>query len=83
MPQKSWNIADARPVAVWVTMLRLTKTRREALSDTLRELANLTAGAFILGQFVGREPPNWWLLTAGTALWSALVVIALLLMRKD
>jgi hypothetical protein len=38
-----------------MTMLRLTARHREVLTETLRELANLVAGAMVLGQFVGQQ----------------------------
>jgi hypothetical protein len=65
------------------TMLRLTKEQRCALSETLRDLANLAAAALVLGQFVGERPRSGWLLCGGVALWLALVALALLLERTD
>jgi hypothetical protein len=64
-------------------MLRWTRRRREALSETLRELANLTLAALVLGQAVGTEPPILWLLVMGGVAWVALVLVALLLVRND
>ena len=60
-------------------MLRLKSRQRAALGETLRQLANLAAAALGLGQFVGEQPPSWWLLVAGAAIWIALVSSALVL----
>ena len=59
------------------TMLRLDKTQRRALSETLRQLANLVAGALVLGQFVGQRPFSFILLMAGVAVWVVFVSVGL------
>jgi hypothetical protein len=58
-------------------MLRLKKRQRAALGATLRELANLTAGALILGQLVSQQPFSWRLVLAGAAIWVVLIMIVL------
>lgn len=58
-------------------MLRLTKARRAALAQTFRELANLAAGAMVLGQFVGERSFSPAVLLIGIAMWAALVGLAL------
>jgi hypothetical protein len=55
-------------------MLRLDQAQRTALSETLRELANLVIGALAVGQFVGREPPSIWMAFVGVFAW--LLVVA-------
>ena len=60
-------------------MLRLKPKQRVALGETFRELANLSAGALALGQFVGQALPSWRLLLAGVAMWILLVSIGLVL----
>jgi hypothetical protein len=60
-------------------MLRLDQGQRTALSETLRELANLVVGALTLGQFVGAQAPSIWLILAGLALWLILIVWGLML----
>ena len=63
-------------------MLRLKPRQRAALGETLRELANLAAGALILGQFVGEQRLSTRSVLAGIAVWLALVGLALLLMEE-
>lgn len=63
-------------------MLRLEPRQRGALSETLRDLANLVAAAFVLGQFVGERPFSWRLMLMGAAAWIALVVFGLVLERS-
>lgn len=59
-------------------MLRLTSRRRTVLVETLRELANLSAGALVLGRFVSGQSMSLWLLLAGAGIWLLLVGMALL-----
>jgi hypothetical protein len=58
-------------------MLRLDKTQRKALGETLRQLANLVAGALVLGQFVGQRPFSSIQLMAGLVVWFVLVLVGL------
>ena len=62
-------------------MIRLDAEQRLALSETFRELANLAAGAFVLGQFVGDRAVSWLLMSIGAAVWIVLVVMALMFRR--
>jgi hypothetical protein len=59
-------------------MIRLDRRQRDALSDTVRELANFVAGALVLGQIVAERPRSW-LIGAGIATWITLVGLALVL----
>ena len=63
-------------------MLRLNLRQRTALGETLRALANLVATALILSQFVGRQPLSLALISAGVAIWTALVWTALALIGE-
>lgn len=60
-------------------MIRFERRQRTALSETLRELANLAAAAFVLGQFVTSQPLSWRLMLMGIAFWIAFVGVGLLL----
>jgi hypothetical protein len=57
------------------TMVRLNRPQREALADTLRELANLAAAALSLGQFVGPQPLSLTTIVVGFSVWLALMGI--------
>jgi len=46
------------------------------LSQAFRELANLTAGALVLGQFVGQTAPSPWMLLVGFVVWLGLILVA-------
>jgi hypothetical protein len=59
-------------------MVRLNPRQRAALSETLRELANLIAAALAVGQVVTEEPRSW-LILAGIVIWVAFVGVGLLL----
>ena len=65
------------------TLLRLRPRRREVLVETLRELANLTAGALVLAQFIGQQTLSLGLAVAGIALWLALVGMAVALAEES
>ena len=64
-------------------MLRWNPRQRAAISETLRELANLTAAALVLGQFVGTGRMSWLALAAGAAIWGGLVVFSIALLKGD
>ena len=58
-------------------MLRLKPRQRELLADKLPDLANVSAGLFVLGQFVGQQPLSPLLLVTGLVMWAVLIVAAL------
>ena len=62
-----------------MTMLRLNSRRREVLSETFRELANLFMGALVLGQLAGGGRWSFAVFSAGIAFWFMLVGLALFL----
>ena len=66
-----------------MTMLRLTARQRSVVTETLRELANLVAGALILGQFIGQQLISPWLMVAGGAVWVWLFALALLFAKGN
>ena len=57
-------------------MLHLKPQQRAVLIETFREVGNLSAGAMILGQFVGERPWSVWVLLAGVGAWITLIGIA-------
>jgi hypothetical protein len=63
-------------------MLRLQRKQRDALSQVIRELANLSAGALVLTQLVGQQSRSWRLIAFGIAAWIVLISLALLLVRE-
>jgi len=60
-------------------MIRLDWRRRNALSHTIRELANLIAAALIVSPFVTQQQPSWLLVLWGAAIWAVLVGFSLVL----
>jgi hypothetical protein len=57
-------------------MLRLKPHQRTELSETVRDLANLTFAALVLGQFIGDAPISWHAVVSGSLMWVVLVVFA-------
>jgi hypothetical protein len=63
-------------------MIRLDPQQRRALSETIRDLANLVAAALVLGQFVGEDSVSWGPMAVGGAAWIGLVMFGLVLERS-
>ena len=61
------------------TRVRLDERQGAALSETLRDLANLVAAVLVLGQFVGESPLSWALVVLGFATWAGFVWFGLAL----
>ena len=61
------------------TMIRLDRRQRDALSETVRELANFVAAALVVGQFVASQPASWRLIFVGVFSWVVFVGCALML----
>jgi hypothetical protein len=60
-----------------MTMLRLKAGQRAVIVEKLPDLANIIAGGFVIGQFVGEEPASLWLVAAGLAIWMVLALLTL------
>lgn len=58
-------------------MLRFKPRQRAVIVEKLPDLANIIAGVFVIGQFVGDEPASLWLIAAGLAMWISLAVLTL------
>ena len=58
-------------------MLELSPEQRVLLSATLRDIANVAAGAMLFGQFIGEGPFSLSLGVLGMVVWICLVVSAL------
>ena len=64
-------------------MVRLNRKQRSALSDTARQVGNLTFGALVLGQFVGNRPVSWGLIASGGIASIALAMMGILLLAGE
>lgn len=64
-------------------MLRLKPRQRGVIVEKLPDLANLIAGVFVLGQFVGEEPASVWRVILGAVLWTGLAGITLLIAGEN
>jgi hypothetical protein len=64
-------------------MLRLNPKQRSALSDTARQIGNLTFGALVLGQFVGNRTFSWSLLASGGIAWIGFALVGILLLAGE
>ena len=64
-------------------MLRLKPKQRAVIVEKLPDLANIIAGVFVVGQFVGSEPASVWLVTAGVAVWTGLAGVTLLIAGEE
>jgi hypothetical protein len=60
-------------------MLVLQREQHVLLAETLREIANVAAGAMVFGQSLADRPLSPWLAVLGAGLWVSLVIVAVLL----
>jgi hypothetical protein len=60
-------------------MIRLDRRQKDALGETVRELANFVAAALVVGQFVTSQAASWRLISAGVFSWVVFVGFALML----
>jgi hypothetical protein len=60
-------------------MLRLKPRQRAITVEKLPDLANIAAGFFVFGQFVGDEPTSFWLVVAGLGIGVTIAGITLLI----
>ena len=58
-------------------MRRWSPEQRALLAETLRDIANIAAGAMVFGQFLGERAFSPWIALVGVAMWNCLVVFAL------
>ena len=57
-------------------MLILQREQRRLLAETVRDIANVAAGAMVFGQLLADRPFSPWLALFGGLLWSGLVIVA-------
>ena len=60
-----------------MTMLRLKHQQRAVIVEKLPDLANIIAGVFVIGQFVGEQPASLWLVAVGLLIWLVFAVLTL------
>lgn len=59
----------------------MTQKQKEYLADGLREVANLTVGALLLGQFLAQEF-NWIWTVVGLGVWLVFYTWGMVLLRR-
>ena len=64
-------------VAAVRTMLRLKPAQRAVLVDKLPDMANIVAGAIVIGFAIGDPRASWPLLMTGLGLWAGALVFVL------
>jgi hypothetical protein len=63
-------------------MLALGREQRVLLAETVRDMANVAAGAMVFGQFLGAQMFSVWIAVGGAAVWIALGGWAVALIRE-
>ena len=67
-----------------MTMVELGPRQRALFAETLRDVANIAAGAMVFGQFLGERPLSPRVALLGLTVWAALVIFATSIIgRKD
>ena len=64
-------------------MLVLNREQRKLLAETLRDIANIAAGAMVFGQLLGQQAFSRLLALGGAGVWIAFVACALALVRRE
>jgi hypothetical protein len=59
-------------------MLRWSRQQRVFVAETLRDVANIAAGALVFGQFLGDSAFSSALAVVGLGVWACLIGFALL-----
>ena len=60
-------------------MVRLNRQQRMLLAETLRDIANIAAGAMVFGQFIGSQTLSYSIAAFEMGVWVALVTFAIVL----
>jgi len=58
-------------------MLVLNRQQRVLLAETVRDMANIAAGAMVFGQFLGTQMFSVWVAIGGMSLWIGLEAYAI------
>ena len=66
-----------------MTMLRLTRRRRDVIVDKLPDAANIALGALVFGPFLSDRPYSLILAVIGLGIWSSLIVTTLLISEES
>lgn len=65
------------------TMLRLTPRRRAVLADKVPDIANIVAGAAVIGFAFGEPDASWPVVIAAAAMWAGALVFALVIAEDN
>ena len=63
-------------------MVELRPRQRVLFAETLRDVANIAAGAMVFGQFLGEHPFSPAIALLGVVVWAALVIFAMSLIGR-
>lgn len=63
-------------------MLVLQREQRRLLAETLRDIANVAAGAMVFGQFLAGQGFSPRVALLGLTVWACLVTLSLWLMKR-
>jgi hypothetical protein len=63
-------------------MLRLKSQQRSILANKVPEMANIVAGAIVIGFAVGEPRVTWPVLLAGIALWAGALLFAVMILEE-
>ncbi len=66
-----------------LTISELKRQARALLANTLRELANIAAGAMVFGRFLADRPSSVWWALVGVTLWGLFVGLAIAVVKRN
>jgi len=63
-------------------MVRFTPRQRAVLADKVPEMANIVAGAIVIGFAVGEPRVTWPVLVGGVAFWAGALLLAVMIVKE-
>jgi hypothetical protein len=81
IPRNATGISPATVVAV-TTMLRLNPRQRAVLANKVPDMANIVAGAIVLGFAIGEPRVTWPVLAGGIAFWAGALLFAVMIAEE-
>lgn len=63
-------------------MLRLKRRQRAVWADKMPEMANIVAGAVVIGFLVGEPRVSWPVFVAGVAFWVGALLLAVMIVEE-
>jgi hypothetical protein len=81
LPRNTAGMSPATVVAE-TTMLRLNPRQRGVLANKVPDMANIVAGAIVLGFAIGEPRVTWPVLAGGITFWASALLFAVMIAEE-